>query len=431
MTVGRASTGDARQSVELAARESYGRLLAWLTSRSGSLEAAEDALADALTSALSTWPESGVPQNPEAWLLTVARRRLIDARRRATTRSDAAPAMTYEAQLRLHREAAEATDLPHRMRLPERRLELMLMCAHPDIPEAMRTPLMLQAVLGLNAQQIGSAMMVAPATIGQRLVRVKRHIKERAIPFEVPDASVLPERVRHLLDAVYAAYGTGWESAPDLAGGVRGLAGEAIWLAGLLVRLLPDVAEAKGLYALLCLCESRRAARRTPDGSFVPLEQQDTDLWDHELILEGEKALWLATRQRQAGVYQIEASIHSLHAHRARTGTIDWRGVHCAYRTLVKLYPALGAQVGYAASHGRVGDPEAGLRLLDELPAEATRRHQPYWAVRAWLLGVLGRRGEADASYDRAIGLSEDPAVRAWLAGQRADIAAGPTGDDG
>ena len=298
---------DAHQQVALAARESYGRLLAWLTSRCGSIATAEDALGDALASALDQWPRQGLPQNPPAWLLSVARRRLIDRRRRDTTKKNAHADLEYAEALRLHREAVEATEVPFRRQLPERRLELMFMCAHPEIPEAMRTPLMLQAVLGLTAQEIASVLLVAPTTIGQRLVRVKRLIVERRIPFEVPSDRELPGRLRHVLDAIYAAYAKGWEDESEECG-------YRLWLAGLLVRAMPQSGEAKGLYALLCLCESRRGARRAPDGSYVPLHEQDTARWDAEMILEGKKALWLAIRHGDHGYYQAEASIQLVHS---------------------------------------------------------------------------------------------------------------------
>ena len=305
------------EDVELAARESYGRLLAWLTSRCGSIAMAEDALADALAVAVTRWAEIGVPDNPEAWLLTVARRRLIDEQRRLARQADVDAKLRNEHRIRLNLEATEANETAHLPGIPERRLELLFMCAHPDIPERMRTPLMLQTVLGLTAEQIGSAMLVAPTTIGQRLVRVKRRIVDKSIPFEVPPDEELEARVGPVLDAVYAAYGSVYDEARAAA---TGLAGEAVWLAGLLVQLLPDVAEAKGLYALLCLCEARRTARRDAEGMFVPLEEQDTDRWDTDLIQSGEIALWRAAAQGQPGRYQTEASIQSIHADRARTG---------------------------------------------------------------------------------------------------------------
>lgn len=398
------------------ARESYGRLVAWLARRSGDLALAEDAVGDALAVALERWPKEGLPRNPEAWLLVAARRKLIDQRRRARTR-DAASETLADAARRLQDEAAEAAEAPFRDQLPDRRLGLLFACAHPALPETVRTPLMLQTVLGLSAEAIAGPFLVAPSAISQRLVRAKRRIRDLDLAFEVPPAEVLPERLPPVLDAIYAAYGTGWEADPNL-GQDRGLAGEALWLAGLLVRLLPDSGEAKGLYALLCFCESRRGARRSPDGAYVPLEDQDTKRWDHDLIVEGEKALWLAARLGDPGPYQAEASIHSLHAHRARSGRTDWAAIRKIYALLVELYPSLGARIGHAASLGRIGRPEAGLDALEALPAAAVARHQPYWAVRAWLLSALGDRDGAREAYRRAIGLCADPSVRAWLATQ-------------
>ena len=410
------------QDVELAARESYGRLLAWLTSRCGSIAMAEDALADALAVAVRKWPDDGVPDNPEAWLLTVARRRLIDEQRRLSRHADAEAKLRNDQHIRLNLEAAETNDMPLQPGIPERRLELMFMCAHPDIPPTMRTPLMLQTVLGLTAEQIGSAMLVAPATVGQRLVRVKRKLVDAGIPFEVPEDADLPSRVEHVLDAIYAAYGAGWEDPDDAKAAASGLAGEAIWLAALVVELLPDVAEAKGLYALLCLCESRRPARRDDGGRFVPLEEQDTALWDRDLLESGELALWRAASQGQAGRYQIEASIQSLHAHRLRSGVTDWRAIAEMYEVLIAQFPTLGGVIGYAASLGRTGCAERAMELLDGLDRDRVVRHQPYWAVRAWLSVELGDREAALAAYDHAVGLTEDPAVRDWLLERRGAI---------
>lgn len=396
----------ARRAVELAARDSYGRLVAWLASRCRDLELAEDAVSDALASALSTWPDRGVPDNPEAWLLTVARRRMIDRVRRERTQRENLD--------RLYLDALEASDTGFRSELPDRRLALMFTCAHPDVPEEQRTPLMLQAVLGLTAERIGSAMLVRPSTMGQRLSRAKRRIQEAGLRFELPAAEDLPERVGYVLDAVYAAYGTGWQ-ATDADASASGLAREAIWLARLLVGLAPDVAEAKGLLALMLYCESRREARRGELGEFVPLEEQDTARWDHDMILEAEKALWLAAKQRQQGPYQLEAAIQSLHAHRARSGVTDWHAVHEAYEVLVRNFPSVGARIGLAASFGRIGEPERGLGVLEQLPDAARERHQPYWAVRAHLLATAGRVEQAREAYRKAVGLAEDPAVRQWL----------------
>ena len=442
-----AGAGDAAADVELAARESYGRLLAWLTSRCGSIAMAEDALADALSTAVQRWPDTGVPDNPEAWLLTVARRRLIDEQRRLGRKADLDTRLRNEHRIRLNLEAAEANEMPLRPGIPERRLELLFMCAHPDIPEVMRTPLMLQTVLGLTAEQIGSAMLVAPRTIAQRLVRVKRRIEAASIPFEVPPDDELPDRVGHVLDAVYAAYNSIYDTDADTDDGTgsatnelsgsdvdavssasSGLAGEAIWLAGLLVQLLPDDAEAKGLYALLCLCEARRPARWDEDGRFIPLDEQDPSRWDRALIESGEIALWRAADAGRPGRYQTEAAIHSIHADRTRTGRTDWPAIERLYELLVAHYPTLGATIGHAAAIGRTGELDRALALLDGLdrrdrPDRSGRdriaRHQPYWAVRAWLLSEQGRSDAAADAYDRAVELAVDPGVRAWLVDQR------------
>ncbi|MAQ19255.1 MAG: RNA polymerase subunit sigma-70 [Sandaracinus sp.] len=399
-----------------AARESYGRLVAWLASRCGDIPLAEDAVADALEAALRQWPESGVPANPEAWLLTAARRRVIDGQRRRATRRAGEPVLTQQADevAALRREAQEAAAVPFREHLPDRRLELLFVCAHPAIPADVRTPLMLQTVLGLNAERIGSALLVKPATMGQRLVRAKKRVREAGIPFERPAPEELPERLGYVLDAIYAAYGTGWEMGEG-----TGLAWEAIWLARLVVALLPDAAEGLGLYALMLHCEARRGARRDETGAFVPLEAQATTAWDHELILEAEKALWLASKRRTPGPYQLEASIQSIHAHRARSGVTDWAGVERLYAVLAREYPSLGATVGWAASRGRVGQPREGLALLASIPAARVARHQPYWAVRAFLLGAAGELAEARGAYERAAGLATDEAVRRWLLAQR------------
>ena len=401
--------------VELAARESYGRLLAWLTSRCGSITTAEDALADALAEAVKKWPVVGVPDNTEAWLLTVARRRLVDEQRRQGRYADAQTRLRTAEQIRLTIAATEAAESPLGSGLPERRLELLFTCAHPEIPPRMRTPLMLQTVLGLTAEQIGSAMLVAPATIGQRLVRVKRRIVEAGVPFEVPDDKSLPHRLDHVLEAVYAAYGIGYDDADDASSAAAGLAGEAIWLAGLLVQLLPEHAEPKGLYALLCLSEARRPARRDEHGGFVPLEEQDPTRWDGALVESGEIALWRAAQQGQSGRFQIEASIQSMHADRLRTGTTDWEAIAKAYDLLMHAYPTLGAAIGYAAALGRTGEPTDALAVLDGLDADRVERHQPYWAVRAWILAELHRSEDARSAYERAIGLTADAAVRDWL----------------
>jgi len=396
---------DARRAAEAAARASYGRLIAYLSARCRDVAAAEDALGDALRAALETWPRDGVPARPEAWLLTTARRRLIDRMRREQARDAAAET------LRLIAEQAS----PERDRFPDDRLKLLFVCAHPAIDPAARTPLMLQAALGLDAARIASAFLVSPATMGQRLVRAKAKIRDAAIPFEVPEPAELGGRLAAVLEAIYAAYGAGWEDVAGADPRRADLVEETIWLARLAVELLPDEPEAKGLLALLLHCEARRPARRGADGRFVPLSEQDVRLWRRPMMAEAERWLAAASAAGHIGRYQLEAAIQSAHAERARSGQVDWAAIVHLYDGLAIVAPSVGALLGRAAALAQTGDPQAALAAIDAVSQEVVATHQPFWALRAHLLRRLGRTDEAMLAYERAIGLTEDPAVRDFL----------------
>jgi predicted RNA polymerase sigma factor len=406
---------DARQAAEQAARASYGRLLAYLAARWRDVAAAEDALSDAFLAALEAWPRVGVPNRPEAWLLAAARRRLIDAARHASVAAGAATA------LRLVVEKAQQ-DAGGEELFPDERLKLLFVCAHPAIDEALRTPLMLQTVLGLDAATIASAFLVAPATMSQRLVRVKAKIRDAGIQFEIPGPGELPPRRDAVLEAIYAAYGSGWE---DVAGGDprrKGLAEEAIWLGRLLCRLLPDEPEAEGLLALMLHCEARRQARRDANGGYVPLTRQDVALWSRPMIREAEQILAAASRARKPGRFQLEAAIQSVHANRAVTGHTDWESIALLYEGVIHTVPTVGAHVGYAAALAEARGAEAGLTALHAIPSEAIETYQPYWALRGHLLKCLGQAGQAKQAYARAVGLSEDAAVREYLVSQSTSV---------
>jgi RNA polymerase sigma-70 factor (ECF subfamily) len=273
---------------------------------------------------------------------------------------------------------------------------------------------MLQAVLGLDAARIAGAFLASPAAMAQRLVRAKARLREGGLRFEIPGREAMPARLQAVLEAIYAAYGSGWE---DIAGADprrRGLAEEALFLARLLAALLPAEPEALGLAALLCHCEARRTARRGPGGGFIPLAEQDVAQWDRALQAEAETTLTNAFAQHRPGRYQLEAAIQSAHAARAVLGSTPWAGVLALYGALVRLAPTTGALVGQAAAAAEAEGAEAGLALLDALPAAPFNAYQPYHALRAHLLARLGQ--DASASYRRAIGLAEDPAVRDFLA---------------
>jgi predicted RNA polymerase sigma factor len=400
---------DTHRTVERVARESYGRLVAYLSADTRDVGSAEDALSNALVAALETWPRDGVPQNPEAWLLTAARRSFIDLVRHRQV------AEASEPTLALLREEKDMILSSLSGEFPDERLKLLFVCAHPAIDPAMHTPLMLQTVLGLDAARIAHAFLISPTTMGQRLVRAKTKIRDGGIRFEIPQESELPERLDAVLEAIYAAFGIGWDDMAGVDQRGRDLAEEAIWLARVLLQLMPAEAEVHGLLALMLHCEARRAARRGPDGRYVPLSEQDYEKWSKPLIEEAERHLGEASTRGRAGRFQLEAAIQSVHAERARSGRIQWNAIMMFYEQLIRISPTLGTQTGYAAAVAEAKGADAGLAALDGIDSDDISAYQPYWAVRAHLLRRLGKTPEALEAFDRAIGLTEDPAVRQFL----------------
>jgi RNA polymerase sigma-70 factor (ECF subfamily) len=405
-----------REVAEAVARRSYGKLVAFLAARTRDVAGAEDALSDAFASALVDWPASGVPANPEAWLLTVARRKAIDASRRRRTRAESADHLKLLAD---EVDAAASSATP----IPDDRLALLFACAHPAIERGIRAPLMLQTVLGFDAAIVGSAFLVAPGAMRQRLVRAKSKIRQAGIPFDVPEREELAERLESVLDAIYAVFSEGWTDPAGSEARRRNLAEEGIWLGRLVVSLLPEEPEALGLLALMLYAQARRNARRDEQGEYVPLADQDPAAWDAEAIAEAEELLLRASKVGAIGRYQLEAAVQSAHVVRRRGGRADWSAIESLYDALLALTGSPVVALNRAIAVAQTRGPAAGLEALDVLAADARLRdYQPYWAARADLLARRGDAAAAHDAYERAIGLESDPAVRRFLHERRAKL---------
>ena len=393
---------DAQAQAEDVARAAYGKLIAMLASRTGDIIAAEDALADAYVAALRTWPERGIPDKPEAWLLTVAKNRRIDQARR-----DARLVITDKANDMADAQAIE----PDEAHLDDR-LKLLFVCAHPALDEGIRTPLMLQTVLGLEAEQIARAFLVKPSTMAQRLVRAKKKIKSAGIPFVVPEPEAYPERMGAVLEAVYGAYAVDWMD------GDGDLSHEAFFLSNILAELDPENPEALGLTALIGFIEARRDARLN-DGVLVPVPEQDVDLWDSQLIERSVSVLTQASLRHRPGSvpgrFQLEAAIQSVHAARSVTGKTDWRALSQLYAGLMHISPSIGGAVSRAAVVAEDAGPAEGLKMLDVIDYDGLEDYQPFHAVRAHCLAATGQPADAAEAYAKAISLCPDRPSKLWL----------------
>ena len=411
------------ETAEAVARRSYGKLVAFLSARTRDVAGAEDALADAFAAALQSWPLHGVPDKPEAWLLTVARRRMIDEHRQRRSGEGVADHLVLLAELAGSEEGVHV----EAMHIPDDRLALMFACAHPAIDQGVRSPLILQTILGFDAAAIASAFLVAPATMGQRLVRAKTRIRQAGIPFRVPEPDALRERLAAVLDAIYAAYAEGWVDPAGADARRRNLADEAIWLGRLVASLLPREPEALSLLSLMLHAQARRGARRDAHGAYVPLALQDPALWDGPMIEEAEGLLQHAGTLQGIGRYQLEAAVQSAHCVRRQTGSSDWAAVAQLYEALWALTGSPVVAINRAVALAETAGPQAGLAALDALAGDARLAdYQPWWAARAGLLARTGDAAAADTAYERAIGLERDPAVRQFLQERRSEIRPAP-----
>lgn len=393
----------AARAAEMAARTSYGRLLAFLSARTHDIALAEDALSTAFARALTHWPAKGVPDNPDAWLLSVARNHLTDHQRRQTR---------FPTQ-------SEIPDMPdtdaHDGTFPDERLALLMVCAHPAIAVDLHTPLMLQTVLGIDAKTIARLFMVSPAALSKRLVRAKAKIRDAGIPFQIPDADQLPLRSTAIAEAIYAVHAHDWLDPSD------GMGDEALYLADLLTHLLPDDPEIKGLAALIALSHARAQAR-VLDGVLVPTPQQDVRVWDDRLIGYATRQLTLAHHLGQLGRFQIEAAIEAVHMARKASGQTDWAALNQLYHALLLLAPTAGAWVAQAVVTARLHGPLAGLDALAAAEDQTGDGFQPLWAARAGFAHELEDIQLAKHCFDKAISLTTDVAVLRFLRQKRAAL---------
>lgn len=403
---------EAHAAAEAVARASYGKLLAFLAARTHDVTAAEDALAEAFAAALAGWPRKGCPRNPEAWLLTVARRRMIDAWRGTARESEFPETQTA---------VEDALAVPAAGAIPDERLAMLFACAHPAIEEGLRAPLMLQCVLGLDARRIASAFLTSPAAMGKRLVRVKAKMREAGIPIRVPEREELPARLEAVLSAIYAAFAEGWTDAAGSDAARRDLTEEALFLARLIVELMPAEPEALGLLALMLYAEARRRARRAAGGEFVPLERQDLSLWNMEQIYEAESLLRRAGAMSSMGRFQLEAAIQSAHVDRRRRGFANWQNIVTLYDGLYAFTGSPVVLINRALAVAECDGAGAGLAAMPSAGDDPRLvEYQPYWAACAELLARLNSFAEAREALEIAIGLERDPAVRQFLEARRA-----------
>ena len=396
---------DARRAAERAARDSYGRLVALLAARTGDIATAADAVSEAFVAALRTWPVTGVPDDPTAWLFTAARRTASNVWRHARVQDLAAPELLRQYETR-------RPELPV---FPDERLKLLFVCTHPAIDPAARTPLMLQTVLGLDAARIARAFLVPASTMSQRLVRAKARIRDAGIRFDVPEPAQWAERVVDVHHAVYASFGVGWDIIDGGDDDHLDLVEEALYLGRLLVTLLPDDAEAMGLLALMLYCEARRLARHSATGAFIPLRDQDTRLWSRDRIIEAEDLLTSASRLRTFGRFQCEAAIQSVHVQGVVTGRTNHAALDTLYRLLSTHAPTPAARVAHAAARLQAGEPAEALSLLEALSPKSVERYQPFWVTRAHVLAGLDRHAEACAAVERALQLTAHAGLAAFL----------------
>jgi RNA polymerase sigma-70 factor (ECF subfamily) len=405
---------DPNQLLESVFREEYGRIIATLIRLSGSFDLAEESLQEAFAAAVTSWSQVGSPNNPGAWLTTVAHRKLLDAIRREKTKSDKQPELEYETQRLLP--DTEAVLLEDEVDFPDDRLRLIFTCCHPSLSQEAQVALTLRTLGGLTTAEIARAFLIPETTLAQRLVRAKNKIRVAGIPYEVPPIDVLPQRLASVQAVIYLIFNEGYSSTTGEQLVRNDLCAEAIRLGRVLAQLSPDEPENLGLLALMLLQDSRRAARVNDDGELVTLEQQDRSAWDKSEIDEGLKLIERALLVGRAGPYQLQAAIAALHAEAKSADETDWAQITALYRLLLRMNPSPIIALNHAAAVTMLEGPEAGLRLIDAAGSSGKlENYYLFHAARGDVLRRLKRVDESIEAYLRAIELTTNPVEKQYM----------------
>jgi len=404
---------DAKTAAETVFRQESGRILATLIRISGSFDRAEEAMQEAFTSALTSWPERGIPQNPAAWITTAAHRKLIDQSRREKVRDEKQDSLRYEIE-NLTTSNSDESDEAF-MHFPDDRLRLIFTCCHPALKPEAQISLTLKTLCGLTTPELAKAFLIPEATVAQRIVRAKRKIDEAGIPYVVPSADRLPERLASVQAVIYLIFNEGYIATTGDRLIRTDLCGEAIRLARLLCELLPGEPENQGLLALMLLHDSRRDARVSETGDLIPLEEQDRSLWHSGQIYEGLQLVEQALRAGAVGPFQLQAAIVAVHAQAKTAGETDWRQIAALYGELMRRNPSAVVSLNQAVAIAMSEGLEKGLTLMDNLDAAELESYHLYHSARAEILRRMGRRNEAIQEYEQALPLTTNAVEQRYL----------------
>jgi len=401
-------------AIEYTMRQDRGRLIAALVAAIGDFELAEECLSEALEAALTVWVHKGIPASRRGWLLQVARRRAIDRLRRAKR-------FEFKAAQIAVLEQAEADTPDDTHDIADHRLRLIFTCCHPALDQKTRVALTLRTIGGLTTDEIARAFLDKTPAMAQRLTRARSKIARAGIPFVIPQAEDMPERIASVLSVIYLIFNEGYAATQGQAQIRIDLCEEALFLARLMVELAPDQSEAAGLLALILLAHARRSARQGAGGAYVPLSDQNRDLWDRKLIDEGQRRLELALAQGRVGPYQIQASVAALHCEARAAHDTDWDQIAALYRFLAIMEPSPVVRLNLAVALSWASGPDLALACLDELATDL-QAYQPFHAARADILRRLGRKDSAAKAYDQALALTRTDSELAFLTSQKANL---------